>query len=85
MVSPHDGDVAAGGPTQRRRLMDLLLAQMSPAYFDEARQVHLLEHIRGAQALVTVTTLTTLPALPGDRATFHVVDGWVEAPRAYST
>ncbi len=38
IATPHDGDVAAGGPAARRRLVDLLLAQMSPSYFYAAQR-----------------------------------------------
>lgn len=38
MATPHDGDVSAGGPAPRRRLVDLLLAQMSPSYFYAAQR-----------------------------------------------
>lgn len=33
MATPHDDEVIAGGPVHRRRLVDLLLGQISPAYY----------------------------------------------------
>lgn len=33
VASPHDEQVVAGSPVHRRRLLDVLLAQLSPAYF----------------------------------------------------
>jgi DNA replication and repair protein RecF len=50
---------------------------------DERRQVQLLASARGAQVLLTVTTLATLPALPSGAATFRVTGGAVEAERAH--
>ncbi|HVH30050.1 MAG TPA: DNA replication and repair protein RecF [bacterium] len=50
---------------------------------DERRQVQLLASARGAQVLLTVTTLATLPALPSGAATFRVTGGTVEAERAH--
>lgn len=50
---------------------------------DERRQVQLLASARGAQVLLTVTTLATLPALPSGSAIFRVTGGTVEAERAH--
>ena len=50
---------------------------------DESRQARLLAFARGAQALVTVTTLAALAALPPDAAVFRVAGGAVEAQRAH--
>ncbi len=50
---------------------------------DERRQVQLLASARGAQVLLTVTTLATLPAMPAGTATFRVTGGTVEAERAH--
>lgn len=50
---------------------------------DERRQVQLLASARGAQVLLTVTTLATLPALPSGAAIFRVTGGTVEAERAH--
>lgn len=50
---------------------------------DEERQGYLLEFIRGAQALVTVTTLATLSGIPRDAAVFRVTAGAVEAQGAH--
>lgn len=37
-IAPHDGEIATGGPQYRRRLLDLLLAQISPAYYYTAQR-----------------------------------------------
>lgn len=37
-ITPHDSEVAIGGPLYRRRLLDLLLAQISPAYYYGAQR-----------------------------------------------
>ncbi|HEX4840823.1 MAG TPA: DNA replication and repair protein RecF [bacterium] len=50
---------------------------------DERRQVQLLACARGAQVLLTVTTLATLPAMPSGSAMFRVTGGTVEAERAH--
>lgn len=50
---------------------------------DEPRQAQLLTFARGAQTLVTVTTLATLPELPADAAVYRVAGGTVEAQRAH--
>lgn len=50
---------------------------------DEARQAQVLAFARGAQVLMTITTLATLPELPPDAAVFHVTGGTVEAQRAH--
>lgn len=50
---------------------------------DEARQGYLLEAIRGAQVLLTVTTLATPVALPAGAAVYRVQAGTVEAERAH--
>lgn len=38
VAAPEDADVVTGPPRLRRRLLDLLLAQMSPAYYDTAQR-----------------------------------------------
>lgn len=50
---------------------------------DEMRQAQLLAFAQGAQALITVTTLATVPALPSGTAVFRVAGGTVEAQRAH--
>ena len=50
---------------------------------DESRQARLLAFARGAQALVTVTTLAALAVLPSDAMVFRVAGGAVEAQRAH--
>jgi DNA replication and repair protein RecF len=50
---------------------------------DEPRQAQVLAFVRGAQVLMTITTLATLPALPLGAAVFHVTGGTVEAQRAH--
>lgn len=50
---------------------------------DEPRQAQLLAFARGAQALITVTTLRTLPGLPPGATVFRVTGGTVEAQPAY--
>ncbi len=50
---------------------------------DEMRQAQLLTFARGAQALMTVTTLATLPALPPGTVVFRVAGGTVEAQPAH--
>lgn len=37
-VTPDDGAMAAGGPLHRRRVLDLLLVQISPAYYYSAQR-----------------------------------------------
>ena len=37
-AAPDDADVVTGAPRLRRRLLDLLLAQISPAYYDTAQR-----------------------------------------------
>ena len=37
-VAPEDAAVVTGSPQHRRRLLDLLLAQISPTYYDGARR-----------------------------------------------
>jgi DNA replication and repair protein RecF len=50
---------------------------------DQHRQVQLLACARGAQVLLTVTTLATLQAMPSGTVMFRVTGGTVEAERAY--
>ncbi len=50
---------------------------------DEERQAYLLDSIRGAQALLTVTTLATVPRLPEAAAVFRVDAGKVEPVHAH--
>jgi len=50
---------------------------------DERRQGQLIAFARGAQVLITVTTLAALAALPAEAAVFHVTGGTVEAQRAH--
>ncbi len=50
---------------------------------DELRQAQLLAFARGAQVLITVTTLAALPGLPSEAAVFRVTGGTVEAQRAH--
>ncbi len=50
---------------------------------DQRRQVQLLACARGAQVLLTVTTLATLQAMPSGTVMFRVTGGTVEAERAY--
>ncbi len=52
---------------------------------DERRQTQLLACARGAQALITVTTLATLPHVPPQTVVFRVTGGTVEAERAHLT
>jgi DNA replication and repair protein RecF len=39
-AAPEDAEVVAGSPRLRRRLLDLLLAQISPAYYHNAQRYH---------------------------------------------
>jgi DNA replication and repair protein RecF len=39
-AAPEDAEVVAGTPRLRRRLLDLLLAQVSPAYYHNAQRYH---------------------------------------------
>ncbi len=50
---------------------------------DERRQGQLIAFARGAQVLITVTTLAALAALPAEAAVFPVTGGTVEAQRAH--
>jgi DNA replication and repair protein RecF len=50
---------------------------------DEERQALLLEAVRGAQTLLTVTSLATLPRLPAGTTVFRVEGGKVEPSHAH--
>lgn len=50
---------------------------------DEPRQAQLLAFARGAQTLITVTTLAALAGPPPEAAVFRVTGGTVEAQRAH--
>lgn len=50
---------------------------------DERRQAQLLSFARGAQVLITITTLAALAALPAEAAVFCVTGGTVEAHHAH--
>src|SRR5207245_4800801 len=50
---------------------------------DARRQVQLLARASGAQVLLTVTTLATLPAMLAGAAVYRDTAGTVEAERAY--
>ena len=39
-AAPEDAEVVTGPPRLRRRLLDLLLAQVSPAYYHDAQRYH---------------------------------------------
>jgi len=60
----------------------LLLDEVVMA-LDERRQAQLLASLRGAQALITLTTVSTLPAMPRETALFRVAGGTVEAQPAH--
>ncbi len=50
---------------------------------DELRQGYLMEYLRGAQVVMTATTLATLAVRPVGTAVYQVADGAVEMERAH--
>lgn len=50
---------------------------------DESRQAYLLEVVRGAQVMLTVTTLATLADVPAGTVVYRVQDGTVLNERAH--